>query len=540
MGVPGLFSWLMSRYPHVISKNYKTLCVNNLYIDTNSIIHAAAQHVFNYGSNKMLEPRYPELNRNQKVYKLFELYFDQIINITRLIDPTDLLFISVDGVAPLSKQMQQKQRRHISARQRDETIQFSSSCITPGTGFMHELSKYINYRIRSEMNTRFKHLKVIYSSYSVPGEGEHKILNYIRKYTSDDTSHCIVAPDADLILLALGTCYNKMYVLREDLFMKQFDLINISLLKQCLVNDMWATQETERVAINDFLLLCILVGNDFLPRVQMLHNVTDGINLLLNIYNTTSKRGKYRLCYDNAMIHKKNLKFFIQTLSNSEQYYINEQLQHAKDATIPGSTKSLLQAVQNNSINLAKYKASYYESYRINDVATMIEEYYKGLQWVMLYYTSCCPDKEWMYTFYAAPFMTDFATFNTETKIRFNTTSNLSAFLQLVAILPYRDRYLVPQEYHCLIQDTTEFDIEYDGKTKEYEGIAILPFIDNNELRTKYDSIVTTKTYNRNKTSITKLFTHDDMVNETLYTYRDVCSVDHNTTSKLSIEYIYI
>ena len=54
--------------------------------------------------------------------------------------------------------------------------------ITPGTWFMTEVSRQIKYFIELKMNTDplYKKLKIIYSDASVPGEGEHKIMDFLR------------------------------------------------------------------------------------------------------------------------------------------------------------------------------------------------------------------------------------------------------------------------------------------------------------------------------------------------------------------------
>ena len=64
-------------------------------------------------------------------------------------------------------------------------------------------------------------LKIIYTGADVPGEGEHKIVDWIRKYKVSDefdenTTHCIYGLDADLIMLGLVTHLPNLFILREE------------------------------------------------------------------------------------------------------------------------------------------------------------------------------------------------------------------------------------------------------------------------------------------------------------------------------------
>lgn len=116
-----------------------------------------------------------------------------------------MLFLSIDGVAPRAKLNQQRCRRFTSALEREQKLkiqnelkskweknqlgevvikaeEFDSNAITPGTDFMESLSDAIKQFLfeRSQTNPLYKNLAIVFSDSNLKGEGEHKILDFIR------------------------------------------------------------------------------------------------------------------------------------------------------------------------------------------------------------------------------------------------------------------------------------------------------------------------------------------------------------------------
>ncbi len=128
--------------------------------------------------------------------------------------------MAVDGVAPRAKMNQQRGRRFRSAKEAEErekeavskgeilptAKRFDSNCITPGTPFMVRLQEQLKYFVRQKLtkDPMWKVLRVYLSGHETPGEGEHKIMDFIRAEKANqtydpNTRHCLYGLDADLV-----------------------------------------------------------------------------------------------------------------------------------------------------------------------------------------------------------------------------------------------------------------------------------------------------------------------------------------------------
>jgi 5'-3' exoribonuclease 1 len=332
MGVPKFYRWLSERYPLInqaITDATLLPVFDNLYLDMNGYIHQAT-----HGNDGLAQ-----VVTDEVVVSEVMGYIDRIV---KTVKPLRVLFMALDGVAPRAKMNQQRSRRFRAAQElqrlRREAVErgeevvdtFDSNCITPGTDFMARISRHVTFAVRERVRNdpTWSRLRVIFSGGDVPGEGEHKIIDFIRaeKARADydpNTRHCMAGLDADLIMLGLATHEPHFALLREQVDFKAFgrpvhgtkdivqdtrkarwQLLHISLLRECLEVDMrparWESvdkatgevnhpgfeYEGERV-VDDFVLLTALCGNDFLPHLMSLDIGFGAIDHLLRVYRET-------------------------------------------------------------------------------------------------------------------------------------------------------------------------------------------------------------------------------------------------------------
>ena len=325
--------------------------IHNLYMDTNGLIYDAVRIV---GSNRgMSDDEYETV--------LINMVCEKITEYVKMIRPESKVFIAFDGVAPVAKLNQQRERRYKSwfttiveqtinrkaaaagvgagagvgvAKGVQTALQkaWNTSSITPGTRFMTKLNTRMREYIATQSYTGAgTGPEYIYSGSDTAGEGEHKIFEYIRAFPEyhKETTTLIYGLDADLIML----CLNHLHI-SENIFLYRDTPEFIQSLDNTLSKDdhyfldiptfacsleaiMRETKTststgveakitttggvgaatatamvvpeiriTDRVvaAIDDYILMTFMLGNDFMPHFPSLNLRTIGMTILLQTY----------------------------------------------------------------------------------------------------------------------------------------------------------------------------------------------------------------------------------------------------------------
>lgn len=366
MGIPSYFSHIVKEFRHIIKDMRSLRQVNNFYLDSNSLIYDAVKN----------NPTYDKTKHKEYENELMHMVCAKIDFYVDTLQPRDCVFIAFDGVAPVAKLSQQRDRRYkswyTSQIQRDlegtaYKESWNTSAITPGTEFMKKLNTYVTeyYDKKNKNPISIVAPKYIVSSSMETGEGEHKIFEYIRKYpechNSPDTTTLIYGLDADLIMLTLNhlhiTNNKNMYLFRDTPeFIQSIDssldanrdyLLDIPELAIAIVEYMHqqgiggvvekgshhvhVEHEVQTNRIKDYIFLCFLLGNDFLPHFPAVNIRTGGINILLNVYRETlgGDNTKFLTKSDSETatntIQWKNFHDFVSHISKSEDSLLMEE-----------------------------------------------------------------------------------------------------------------------------------------------------------------------------------------------------------------------
>jgi 5'-3' exonuclease len=314
MGIPVYFKTILKKYSNkIIYKGKLDKEINSLFLDLNCLIHPCCRGL---------------TDENEMIQKILH-EIDKLIEYTSV---TDLLYIAIDGIAPKAKMKQQRMRRYNKYYENKYSADksWNTNNITPGTFFMNALNDSL--KIYSESSK----LNIILSDSSERGEGEHKILNYIRNNLNDNINDnlCIYGLDADLIQLSLVSRINNIYLLREkteyniENTNEEYIYLNIDLLKKYILDELHLNRILNQdQIIDDTIFLCMMFGNDFINHISSINLRYNGYEYIFDTYKSLQDRYQGYFCLiDRKLKNYLHLSFFtefIQELSKNEDKYMN-------------------------------------------------------------------------------------------------------------------------------------------------------------------------------------------------------------------------
>ena len=515
MGIPSYFVHIVKTYPTIIKEFIPNkIQIDNFYIDSNSIIYDAINNII--------------YNKEDETYesKLNKWICEKILYYINLINPEKKVLIAFDGVAPVAKLMQQRNRRYntwftnnfLKQCNTDKKELWDSTSITPGSNFMKTLSNYIKVFFKDKLPK----LDIIISTSEYNGEGEHKIYKYIRKHLNyhNSTATIIYGLDADLLMLSLIhlKITTNLYLFRETPHF--ISSVNSRLKPNCLyVLDIFELNEKLHIEmINttntnnnknitlDYIFLCFLLGNDFLPHFPALNIRTNGIQIILDVYNSK----QISIIQPDGTINWRELRKLIEQLALTEVELCKIELtkrDHLEQRLSDLKNKQTEEALMNLPIldrAVEKYIAigesgwqnRYYKELfdiEINDSRKqeICLNYLEGLEWTFKYYTEDCPDWRWRYKYKYPPLLEDLYKYIphfSTTFIEQNTNQPVSQEIQLCCVLPRNSLHLLPESISKKLIELKpnnyrlDYTIKYAYCRYLWEGHVDLPEININEL----------------------------------------------------------
>ena len=339
MGIPSYFSHIIRNYGQIIRRLQQCNRFQHLFMDCNSFV---------YGSWAGIEKRIREgrlsMEEIEKRGGIEELIIYYTIQDIReqigFIKPEKSIYIAFDGKPPYGKMLQQRQRRYRSCFNRlhsggQEPI-WDTVAITHGTPFMALLSSAI-YTAFENTEKQFHVEKVIVSCSDQPGEGEHKLFKHMREndFTNDDIA--VYGLDSDLIMLSIfhQHCCKCIHVYREApefrSVISEFqpnERLFLNIPELCVsINQYMCCVETQINRVYDYVFMCFMLGNDFMPGFPSLSIRTHGLQVLMDTYrenigNTTD----LFLDLKTKEIQWKVFKRFISALATQEEELLKKEI----------------------------------------------------------------------------------------------------------------------------------------------------------------------------------------------------------------------
>lgn len=528
MGIPGIFAQFVEKY----NKRYNILepCVSGvdeLYIDANCLFHPQCFKVLEHTSSTNID----EIENNMISENI--KYIDYLI---KLASPKELIYIAVDGVAPMAKINQQRKRRYKSMYEKacvtkmkkkfnmKSTEIWNNAAITPGTEFMKKLHSALMDYVK--LNKR-----IIYSSYLECGEGEHKMLNYLRTQLNEK-KRLIYGLDADLIFLTLMSHKKNIYLMRENEHNNTFNYVNIDKLTESIICNIIEefnnlpkkvnkNRVTKRMIIDDLTFACFLLGNDFVPNIPTIQVRKFGLDLIISSYvkiiykhessiinegiiniilfedfiNELASRER-EFFTNNYHLDQKNSNY--KTRFNTQNSYEYTLMEFENLTNIPETEKDVYNT---SSGNFEDWKYRYYLHHtgcRENQesmINEMCHDYLKALYWNYHYYFDECISWTWYYNYNISPYLSDLCKYIKNFKVdinlmEFEKDKPISTDVQLLCVIPPQYNELIPEHLRKYCTDDSpiidlfpmNFKIDYAHCDKMWQCHPILPAIQLNRI----------------------------------------------------------
>lgn len=386
MGIENFYKWLKQNYPTCILVPEAINKYNNIYIDCNHILHHSL---------------------NKDLIRTLNIIFSNFIANKNII-------IATDGPAPYAKVILQRIRRQGGGGEReiggeeDEFLNATSLDLTPGTEYMRGIDELLsNYVASLELSYKKIHPNCKYIGSTIPDEGELKLFNHLVK-TDPFDKNLIIGNDADLIVMA---CAMDRDINILTHYGGGRELVVLGEFKRMFYEDYGG-------GLRDFAFLALLLGNDYLPKLNFVK-------------------------FDNIL--------------NSYKYVIGRR---KKSLIEPYSQFPNMDILVDIIIDIMTVLSKQFRSIRGDN----IDNYFKGLVWCMnMYSKGECSMYDYTYEGERAPSPADLLIYciskrGEKIEVPISGVGPLDIEYYTLLIMPktVKDKY-IPKKYHTLIENELKY-----------------------------------------------------------------------------------
>lgn len=494
MGLPGVLRPLFNELQKINKEIYMKFHhlteedkeIDHLFVDFNGMFYSGYNSLAGISPyNKVLEGQFQNLGKrvieNMIMQETLRLFKKNVLDKFKI---KKTLYIAVDGVAPAAKMNQQRQRRWASAYLNKKNTKFDTNAFSPGTKFMKDFDE----AIQAWLNENGDEIAptIYYDSYLTPGEGEHKIMDFLRKQKLEGKS-ILYGLDADLVMLSLLTPTTQLKLVREE------QVVDVDKLK-IAVEKAFPLLTEGGDARRDFVLITSMFGCDFFPRVPSLRNTEKVTKLLFAQFENHSTPISSR---DGTFDVSAFLSFLSNAFPSSGVKETEEELlmeQKNEEVLFPD-------LMLEKSENLEEYRKWWYSNLletteRVNrdavhTVGGVVKEYLKGIVWMFKYYVKGMHsiNQYWFYPYPFAPLLVDLV--KAKGRLEYEDISvhknpalhePVNPIIQLLSILPPKSSSLILSTNFRKFMGSEaltsyynqQFETHYIGVSAMWKGVLII------------------------------------------------------------------
>ena len=264
-------------------------------------------------------------------------------------------------------------------------------------------------------------------------------------------------------------------------------------------------------SICDYIFLCFLCGNDFMPHLPSINIRNNGIKVLINTYNSLNKNNKNNLIdLKQKTINWVSVHRLFNLLSKFEIEKMVENIVWKlkfKHKMKPLNEEDKLNFLPCFDTQREEFLLSDPESYNetilhTNEVETICRSYLKILEWNWYYYNGIMVSNKTIYEHSHGPRFSDLMKFvpisngtklHNQSIIHNKSENKISTLTQLYFVLPFEDHeHIIPKnKYDCTHEKLYEqfpqlkkinFDVDYCLVKYFWESSILLENIDFHEM----------------------------------------------------------